>query len=587
MEKWVVTAKGADFKGIGEKFSIDPVTARIIRNRDIIGESAVAEFLYGDKSQLHPPRTMKNIETAADIIQNKITAQKKIRIIGDYDIDGIQSTYILNMAIKRLGGIVDTAIPDRIGDGYGLNERLIQKAAADDIDTIVTCDNGIAARDAILSGKKQGLTIIVTDHHEVPYEETIAGVRQYLLPPADAIVNPKQEDCPYPYKELCGCSVAFKLIQVLYENYDIPEGEIWDFLQYAAFATIGDVMELTGENRIIVKEGLKRLNQTDNLGLLTLMHKNKLTPGEIKPYHVGFILGPCLNASGRLLSADQALQLLSAADQKTAVTLAADLTDLNTSRKDMTAQSVAKADLMAIASMKNGDKVLVIYLPECHESLAGIVAGRIREKYYRPVFILTQGEAGIKGSGRSTESYSMYEEMSRCQELFEKFGGHPMAAGFTLKGDNPELMRQMLNEKTTLTDADLIPKIKIDVPMPVDYIQRDLIAEFAILEPFGKGNEKPVFADKDLILHSAKVLGKNRNVLKLQLKGKKGTMIDAIYFGDIDKFKEFLIKKYDQQQTEALFQGQGSHMVLSVIYYPEINKYNGKESLQITIKNYC
>lgn len=591
MEKWTITMKKADFNGIGERFSIDPVTARIIRNRDVVGDEAIEEYLHGDVSGLHNPKSMKDIEKAAAILIDKIKNQKRIRIIGDYDIDGIQSTYILLKALNRCNGIVDTAIPDRILDGYGLNERLILEAEEDGIDTVITCDNGIAAIDAVGKGKALGLTVIITDHHEVPYDEQEDKSRVYRIPPADAVVNPKQEDCGYPYKDLCGAGVAFKLAQVLYEKMGISDAahmdEVWELLEYAAFATIGDVMELTGENRIIVKEGLKRLRETKNAGLHALMLQNKLDPSEIKAYHVGFILGPCMNASGRLDTAKRALRLLEAQDERTAHELAGDLTDLNASRKDMTARGVEEALELAEEALARGDKVLVLYLPKCHESLAGIIAGRIRERYHRPVYVLTQAEEGVKGSGRSIEAYSMFEEMNHCKELFTKYGGHPMAAGLSMKEGNVEFLRLQLNEMTVLTEEELIPKIKIDVPMPIDYITTKLIEELSFLEPFGKGNEKPVFADKNLELLSARILGKNKNVLKIQLKSSQGRSMEAMYFGDIVQFQEYLLQKFGKEKVNALFLGKAKGIIMSFVYYPDINRFQGKETIQIVIKNYC
>lgn len=587
MEKWMVIAKRADFKRIGEQFSIDPVVARIIRNRDVVGDDAIAAYLNGDVTMLHDPRTMKDLEKAVAILIGKIRENKKIRVIGDYDIDGVMSTYILTDALKSCGAQVDNAIPDRIADGYGLNERLITEAKEADIDTILTCDNGIAAGAEIALGKSLGLTVIVTDHHEVPYDETAEG-RIYKLPCADAVVNPKQEDCPYPFKGLCGAGVAYKLVQVLFEELGRSREEILHYLPYTAFATVGDVMDLIGENRILVKEGLERLRRTDNKGLHALMMQNQLLPENIKAYHIGFILGPCLNASGRLDTAVRALRLLQARDEKDAVELAKDLTDLNASRKDMTAKGVEQADLLAAEAVSAGDKVLVLFLPDCHESLAGIIAGRIREKYNRPVFVLTRSEEGVKGSGRSIECYSMYEELCKVKELFTRFGGHPMAAGLSLAEENVPVLRRRLNELTALTEEDFIPKIMIDVPMPIDYITPDLVEQLSLLEPFGKGNEKPVFADKGLELLSARILGKNRNVCKMQVRSSLGRVMEAMYFGDTEQLKTYLAEKYTRDAVQALFDGrpQGTPIVMSMVYYPEINHFNGRDTLQIVVKNY-
>ncbi len=588
MEKWMVMVKKADFKQIGERFSIDPVIARIIRNREVIGEEAIEAYLHGDVSMLHAPESMKDITKAADLLIEKIELGCKIRIIGDYDIDGIQSTYMLAEALRKCKANVDIAIPDRIADGYGLNERLITEAYEDGVDTILTCDNGIAADKVIALGKSLGMTIIVTDHHEVPYEDTEEG-RVYRIPDADAVVNPKQADCRYPFKGLCGAGVAYKLIQVLYDKLGRQPEEIHEFLPYAAFATIGDVMELTGENRILVKEGLKRLQEGNNLGLHALMSQNNLVPRDVKAYHIGFILGPCLNASGRLDTAIRALKLLQAGEEKEAVELAKDLKDLNESRKAMTQKGVEQADILAREALANNDKVLVLFLPDCHESLAGIIAGRIREKYNHPVFILTRGEEGVKGSGRSIECYSMYEELCKVKELFTKFGGHPMAAGVSLWEENVELMRRQLNEICTLSEEDFVPKIMIDVPMPIDYITPRLVEELTVLEPFGKGNEKPVFADKNLRLLSARVLGKNGNVCKMQVESSHGTRMEAVYFGDLEKLKNYMIEKFTPSAVKSLFQGESlqESIYMSFVYYPEINRFNGRETLQIVVKNYC
>jgi len=586
MEQWVVSAKKADFKGIAQQFGIDQVTARIIRNRDVVGEQALKEYLFGTWKDLHDPRQMKDITRASGLLQNKIKEERKIRILGDYDIDGVQSVYILYSALSRLKAQVDYEIPDRIADGYGVNERLIRQAASEGIDTILTCDNGIAAYQEIALAKELGLTVIITDHHEVPYEEGSDGNRIYQIPPADAVVNPKQPDCPYPFKSLCGAAVAFKLIQVLYQDLGVSETEAFAYLENAAFATVGDVMDLQGENRILVKEGLKALNRTKNYGIRALTAHNKIPPGGIKAYHIGFVLGPCLNASGRLDTAKRALGMLLAEDTYQAEEYAGDLYDLNVSRKEMTEQGVLQArELVEQTELKN-DKVLVIYLPDCHESLAGIIAGRIREQYHRPVFVLTKSEEGVKGSGRSIEQYSMYEEMSKCKELFLKYGGHPMAAGLSLPEEHVDLFRQRLNELTTLTDNDIRGKVVIDVPMPLDYITRELIQELNILEPFGKANEKPVFADRNIQILSMKILGKNRNVCRMQIRSAGGSDFTAVYFGQVEELLSFLREKYGSGALEQALAGRDSGMLVSFVYYPELNVYNGRESIQIVVKKY-
>lgn len=586
MEKWVVSAKKADFQGIASQFGIDQVTARIIRNRDIIGTQAIEEYLYGTLEDLHDPHSMKDMGRAVSILQEKLQGGKKIRIIGDYDIDGVQSVFILYSALRECGGVVDYDIPDRITDGYGVNGRLVRQAAEDGVDTILTCDNGIAAGAELALAKELGMTVVVTDHHEVPFETGENGEKVFHIPPADAVVNPKQPDCPYPFKELCGAAVAFKLVQALYQALGFPPGKALGFLEHAAFATVGDVMELKGENRILVKEGLKALNQTKNYGMRALAARNQIELGKIKAYHIGFVLGPCLNASGRLDTAQRALKMLLAKDEHSAAKYAGDLYDLNVSRKEMTEKGVREAiELVEGTSLKK-DKVLVVYLPDCHESLAGIIAGRIREQYHRPVFLLTDSEGGVKGSGRSIEQYSMYEEMSKCKELFTKFGGHPMAAGLSLPKEHVELFRQRINENAPLTEDDLRGKIVIDVPMPLDYISKPLVEELGLLEPFGKSNEKPIFADKNIHILSLRLLGKNQNVCKMQVQGQGGAVMDAVYFGQAGQFLDFLRQKYGEGPVGQALSGKGD-MPVSFIYYPEINVYNGRESLQIIIKNYC
>lgn len=570
MEKWVVTAKRADFQAIGEKFHIDPVIARLIRNRDVTDESKIREYLTGTIEDLPSPWLMKDMRKAVDILKEKISAQAKIRIIGDYDIDGVTSTYVLLKGLTRIGGKVDTYIPDRVADGYGIHEHLINRAEEDGIDTIVTCDNGIAAVAEIDMARKKNMTVIVTDHHEIPYRE-INGTRQVLLPPANAILNPKQSDCDYPEKGLCGAVVAFKLIIALYEEYGISRKELEDYYELAAIATVGDVMDLQGENRILVKEGLRRLKDTENIGLRELIRANGLEDMKITSYHVGFVLGPCINASGRLDTAARSLALLNAKDREKAARLAGDLTALNQSRKALTEKGKEEAIQMVETTSLGQDRVLVIFLPDCHESIAGIIAGRIREKYHRPSIVLTRGETGIKGSGRSIEGYSMFEELVKCADLMTQFGGHPMAAGLSMEEKNVEEFRRRLNENCTLTEEDLRPKVIIDVPMPVSYITRELIEQISLLEPFGKGNTKPVFAQKGLRVLESRVFGKNRNVAKVKLMDPSGTVMDGVYFGEAEEFVRFI-------------DGKDS---ISVTYYPEINIFRGRESIQIVIQNYC
>lgn len=570
MEKWMVYNKKADFQKIGSEFGIDPVIARLIRNRDIQDMKEIHSYLYGTLAEIPSPWKMKDMERAVQILQKKITQKKKIRIIGDYDIDGVTATCILLKGLKRLNANVDTYIPDRVKDGYGMHEQLIDKALEDGIDTILTCDNGIAAAAEIEYAKKEGLTVIVTDHHDIPFRDTEDG-RIWIIPKADAVVNPKQNDCLYPNKNICGAVVAWKLIWALYERLGIDSDEIWDFLELAAIATVGDVMDLQGENRIIVKEGLKKLSSTSFEGLKALICVNNLEGAEITAYHVGFVIGPCINASGRLDTAARSLELLLADNMEDAMKLADDLYDLNQSRKAMTEQGKEQAIQSIEENNLGKDRVLVVYLPDCHESLAGIIAGRIREAYNKPVFVLMKGADGVKGSGRSIEAYSMYEELVKCSDLLTQFGGHPMAAGLSMEEKNVELFRRRLNDNCTLTEQDLIPKIMIDVPMPISYLSKKLTEQLKVLEPFGKGNSKPLFAQKNLRAVGIRVLGRNRNVAKMLLIDGNGIKMDAVYFGEAQEFVDFV----------------QAHDTISVTYYPEINVFQGRENLQVIIKNYC
>lgn len=570
MEKWMVYNKKADFQKIGSEFGIDPVIARLIRNRDIQDMKEIRSYLYGTLAEIPSPWKMKDMERAVQILQKKITQKKKIRIIGDYDIDGVTATCILLKGLKRLNANVDTYIPDRVKDGYGMHEQLIDKALEDGIDTILTCDNGIAAAAEIEYAKKEGLTVIVTDHHDIPFRDTEDG-RIWIIPKADAVVNPKQNDCLYPNKNICGAVVAWKLIWALYERLGIDSDEIWDFLELAAIATVGDVMDLQGENRIIVKEGLKKLSSTSFEGLKALICVNNLEGAEITAYHVGFVIGPCINASGRLDTAARSLELLLADNMEDAMKLADDLYDLNQSRKAMTEQGKEQAIQSIEENNLGKDRVLVVYLPDCHESLAGIIAGRIREAYNKPVFVLTKGADGVKGSGRSIEAYSMYEELVKCSDLLTQFGGHPMAAGLSMEEKNVELFRRRLNDNCTLTEQDLIPKIMIDVPMPISYLSKKLTEQLKVLEPFGKGNSKPLFAQKNLRAVGIRVLGRNSNVAKMLLIDENGIKMDAVYFGEAQEFVDFV----------------QAHDTISVTYYPEINVFQGRENLQVVIKNYC
>ena len=607
-EKWYVAAKKADFQGIAKRFGIDPVTARIIRNRNVVGDDEIRQYLYGTRAELGDPARLQGGMEAASLLKQKIEAGKKIRIIGDYDIDGVNSTYILYRALTRCGAQVDYEIPDRMKDGYGLNISLLKLALEEGIDTVLTCDNGISAIAEIAYAKENGMTVIVTDHHEPLFEEvpeetqaeTIQlqadaarripspdGTRIFRLPPADVLVNPKQPNCRYPYKKLCGAAVAWKVVCLLYRLYGMEE-EAEQFLQFVGFATVGDVMELDGENRILVKEGLKQLRSTQNYGWRALIQANNLDFDTLNSYHVGFVLGPCINASGRLDTAKRSLRLLLAKDAAEAETLAARLKQLNDERKELTQAAVDLACEQIDGSTEANDRVLVVYLPDCHESIAGIVAGRIRERYGKPTFVVTNAEAEdeAKGSGRSIEAYSMFEEMVKCQDLFRKFGGHPMAAGFSLPRSRIDEMRRRLNENCTMTEEDMAEKIMVDVPMPINYIRESLVEELSVLEPFGNGNEKPLFAERHLKLLSARILGKNANVLKLQVANATGCTMEALYFGIPDNILSYLTDKYGKSEVQKLLWGKVNQIEMDLTYYPSINEYQGRRTLQIVIKNF-
>lgn len=585
MENWVLLRKGANFQHISEKFHISPRVASLIRNRDVIGDDAIEKYLNGTIADLYDGMLMKDMDKAVAVLGEKIKENAKIRIIGDYDIDGIQSTYILLEGFRMLGADVDSDIPDRMKDGYGLNRNLIDRALEADVDTIITCDNGIAAAEEIAYAKSMGMTIVVTDHHEVPYTEIGAG-RRYILPEADAVVDPKQEDCTYPFKGLCGAAVAYKLVEALMEAMG-KDAEDADYLmENVAIATIGDVMDLVDENRIFVKQGLDMLKRTENLGLKALMECTGVNVDKLSPYHIGFVIGPCMNASGRLDTAKRALELLEAKKVAEADLLAGDLKALNDSRKDMTAQAIEEAFIQVENSELKDADVLVVYLPECHESLAGIVAGRIREKYYRPVFVLTKGAEGLKGSGRSIETWHMYEGLNRVKHLLSKFGGHKMAAGLSMPEENLEQFRKEINEKSGITPEDLNEKIAIDMQLPFECVNEKFIGELAVLEPFGKGNARPVFAERQVQVESARILGKNKNVLKLQVKDLHGTRMDAMYFGDVNTFVEYVREKFGDIACECLLRGHGHGIVMAFTYYPDINEYQGVRTPQIVIQNY-
>ncbi len=562
---WMLQTKRADFDGLAKRFNISPVTARIIRNRDITGEDEINRYLYGTLADLYDPHLLKDMDRAVCILREKVGNGSRIRIVGDYDIDGICSAYLLYQGLRRCGAKADYQIPERIRDGYGINESIIQRAYDDGIDTIITCDNGIAAMNQICMAKEMGMTVIITDHHEVPFDEN----GKELPPPADAVVNPKQATCSYPFKGICGGVVAYKLVQALYEAFGVPAGEWEDMLEFAAIATVGDVMRLQDENRILVRQGLKKISETKSLGLRKLVDACGLDIRNLTAYHIGFVIGPCLNASGRLQTAKLALELLLCQDEQKAASMADELRVLNEERKTMTRKGVEEAVRQAEEQYKE-DSVLVIFLPDCHESVAGIIAGRVREAWNRPTFVLTRGEGCVKGSGRSIEAYNMYREMCGVQELFLKFGGHPMAAGFSIEEGHVEELRRRLNEQADLKPEDFIPKVWIDAAMPLEYISSGLVEELKLLEPFGQGNEKPQFAQKGLQIRSARVVGKNRNAVKLSLVTEKGLAMDGMLFTEGDRFLEEL----------------GEKKMMDVVYYPDVNEYNGRRTLQIVIREY-
>lgn len=570
MERWVLLRKGADFEAISKKFHISPRLASLIRNRDVIGDEAINQYLNGTIAELYDGMQMKGMPQAVEILTEKIRDWEKIRVIGDYDCDGINATYILLEGLEKLGAKVDSDIPDRIKDGYGLNQHLIDRAHEDGIDTIITCDNGIAAAKEIEYGKALGMTIIVTDHHEVPYKENEAG-RRYILPPADAVVDPRQEGCEYPFKGLCGAAVAYKLVEALCEANGQDVADLDYLLENVAIATVADVMDLTEENRILVKQGLEMLKRTSNLGLRALIQCIGLEGKKIQAYHIGFILAPCLNASGKLDTAKRALALLRAKTEREADMLAGDLKALNESRRDMTDRVVDEAMAKVEQTDIRGDKVLVIYLPDCHESLAGLVAGRVRENYYRPVFVLTDSEDGVKGSGRSIESYSMYEELTGCGDLLTKFGGHPMAAGLSLDKENVEKFKRRLNDQCTLSEEELTEKVVIDMELPFAAITEHFIEELEYMEPFGKGNTKPVFAARSVVMQHVKIIGKNKNVAKATAIDAAGNRMEAICFHDAQEFAE---------------RCERNNGKMSIIFYPGINEFRGERQIQIVITHY-
>lgn len=581
-EKWLLRNKKVDLKAMSEKYKISQLLCKLMVNRDIIDENIINSYINPVYKYLHSPKTMKDVVIAVDIIKRKIQENKKIRIIGDYDVDGIISVFILYTALKKCGANVDYEIPDRIKDGYGINENIVKAAYDEGVDTIITCDNGISAIDQIQYAKDLGLTVIVTDHHDVPFIEE-DGVRTFLSSQADAIINPKQIECEYKFKSICGAGVAFKLMEALYEEIGMDKEECYKLIEFVAIATVCDVVDLIDENRIFVKNGLEMLNNSKNIGINALKKACGLEDKEITAYHLGFVIGPCLNASGRLDSAKKGLELLLMEDDEEAKNLAQEIVDLNDARKNMTKEGVDRAINIIDSTDINNDKILVVYIPDIHESLAGIVAGRVKEKYNKPTIILTKSEEGVKGSARSIEEYNMFEGLLACKELLDKFGGHPMAAGLSLQEDKVDELRIALNNKCELTDEDLTRKIMIDSSLPLEYLNLHLIEELNVLEPFGKGNSKPVFGVRDAKITKAILLGKDKNVLKLKLLTNNNITIDAMIFNDLENFESKIIEKYGNEELDNLYNKSNNNIPMDFTFYPSINEWNGNKSIQIVV----
>ena len=581
-EKWLLRNKKVDLKAMSEKYKISQLLCKLMVNRDIIDENIINSYINPVYKYLHSPKTMKDVVIAVDIIKIKIQENKKIRIIGDYDVDGIISVFILYTALKKCGANVDYEIPDRIKDGYGINENIVKVAYDEGVDTIITCDNGISAIDQIQYAKDLGLTVIVTDHHDVPFIEE-DGVRTFLSSQADAIINPKQIECEYKFKSICGAGVAFKLMEALYEEIGMDKEECYKLIEFVAIATVCDVVDLIDENRIFVKNGLEMLNNSKNIGINALKKACGLEDKEITAYHLGFVIGPCLNASGRLDSAKKGLELLLMEDDEEAKNLAQEIVDLNDARKNMTKEGVDRAINIIDSTDINNDKILVVYIPDIHESLAGIVAGRVKEKYNKPTIILTKSEEGVKGSARSIEEYNMFEGLLACKELLDKFGGHPMAAGLSLQEDKVDELRKALNNKCELTDEDLTRKIMIDSSLPLEYLNLHLIEELNVLEPFGKGNSKPVFGVRDAKITKAILLGKDKNVLKLKLLTNNNITIDAMIFNDLENFESKIIEKYGNEGLDNLYNKSNNNIPMDFTFYPSINEWNGNKSIQIVV----
>lgn len=573
-----------DCEGFARELSVSPIVSKLLVNRGIYNVKMAKEFLSSSLNDFYNPREMYGMDGAVQLMKSSIINNEKILIVGDYDVDGVISTYILYAAIKKCGGNISFHIPDRIKEGYGINESIIRKASDENIDIIITCDNGIAAIDQVNLAKELGLKVIITDHHDVPFIEE-NGERKYVVPNADFVLNPKQEQCEYKFDKICGAGVAYKFVECLYDEFDINKEELYDLLQYTAIATVCDVVDLVSENRIIVKEGLRRINNTDNIGLKALFKETGLEDKEITVYSLGFVIGPSINASGRLEQAEWALKMLLSNNEIEAKELAEKLNDLNKERQELTKEGLEEAIEIIEKNNMTKDKVLVVYLEDVHESIAGIIAGRVRERYNLPAIILTKAHDGAKGSGRSIEEYNMFEELLKCKDLLGKFGGHPMAAGMSIPNENIDEFRNRLNNVTTLTDEDIIPKVSIDMGLNLSQINYELIDQISLLEPYGKANPKPTFGIKKLKVVDAKILGKNRNVLKLKLTDGR-LYIEGIYFGDIEGFENSIKDELGEIEYNKVFNGISNNLYLDIICMPEINKFMGNKKVQLQISNY-
>lgn len=585
-EKWIMHSKKADFKQLSEKYGIDQVTARVLINRGV-EEADIKEFLEPSLENLYSPHELMDLDKGVEMTSFAIENHHKIRVIGDYDCDGINSTFILTSGLKEINADVSYDIPDRLQDGYGLNARLVEKALDDGVDLIITCDNGIAAYDAIKEAKDSGINVIVTDHHEVPFEKDGEGNKSEILPPADCVINPHRNGDDYPFKSICGAVVAWKFITAIFEKYG-KAGEEIKYLENAAFATVCDVMPLKSENRTIVSLGLNAMEHTKNKGLKALIRETGIEGKELTAYHFGFVLGPCFNATGRLATAKAAIRLLFSTDEKEASDMAAEIHNMNEERKSMTEQGRQKAAEMLTSVDLQKNPVIILNVPDLHESLCGLVAGKIKEEYYHPTFILTKTENGLKGSGRSIEAYSMFEKMSECKELFTQFGGHPMAAGLTIPEDNFEEFKRRMNEKAGLIEKDFEKKVMIDVPMPLKYLytHSGIVDEIERLSPFGEGNPKPLFAEKKVPVKKIASIGKVKKYWKISFIIDTYHSIDALYFGDADEFKEYYINKYSEKDWEFAEFGRPQGLVMTIAYVPQWNEYKGQRTLQIIIEHF-